>query len=248
MRRPRVVVLTSCTGVKAAYEGAALDCADFARGRRHVARRHRGDLAAALVPAEDLYRGQQHLRLMRGVHAARESRTIDIDLRIVSAGYGVVAGADPLAPYECTFQGMSRAERRRWATRLQIPTAARSALAQRTDLAIVLLGDDYLDASGVARVPELGSPTLVFCGARTALRLAPLPGLSPVHLSKTHTRVFRCGLVGLKGEVGGRLLAYLAADPTRVNRLSADTLLDRLAAVGPVVPQSRAPGLALAPN
>jgi hypothetical protein len=245
VKRPRIAVLTSCTGVKADFQGTALDCADFARGRRYVARRHRGDLAAALLPAEDLYRGQQHLRLMRGVHAARVAGTVDVDLRIVSAGYGVVAGGEHLAPYGCTFQGMSRAQRRVWARRLDVPNAARRTLAEPFDLALVLLGDEYLDACGLEQTLELGGPTLVFCGSRAALRLPALPRLTPVHLATAHTRLFRCGLVGLKGEIGGRLLARAAAAPAWLERINPQSLLDELAEHGPVTEKHDAGALAL---
>ncbi len=79
-----VTVLTACTALKSAAEEAA---------------------------AEALYRGQHHLRLMRGVGQAREAG-IDVQLWIVSAGYGVVAGHKRLRPYERTFQGMSATDRR----------------------------------------------------------------------------------------------------------------------------------------
>jgi hypothetical protein len=245
VKRPRVVVLSSCTGVKAPTDGATLGHADFARGRRYLDRRHRGDLAGSLVSAERLYRGQQHVRLMRGVHAAREAGTLDVDLRIVSAGYGVVAASDQLAPYECTFQGMPRARRRVWARQLGVPDAARRALSARSDLALVLLGDEYLDACGFDETLELGGPTLVFCGSRTALRLPVLPQLKPVHLATAHTRMFHCGLVGLKGEVGGRLLARAAEDPGSLGRVDHESLLGDLAAHGPVTETNDAGALAL---
>jgi hypothetical protein len=243
--RPRVLVVSSCTGLKAHADGAVLQCADFARGRSYVEGRHRRDLATALLPAEDLYRGQQHLRLMRGVHAARDAGTIDIDLRIVSAGYGVVRGSDPLAPYECTFQGMPRGRRREWARGLAIPEATRAALATRSDLTVVLLGDEYLDSCRLDSTLTLGGPTLVFCASRSALRLPALARLQVVRLKTAQTRRFRCGLVGLKGEVGGRLLAYLADEPSRLNHITAPALLDDLAGFGPTAGLADSDALAL---
>jgi hypothetical protein len=232
--RPRVLVLSSCTGVKAENNGPSLAASDFARGRSYIEGRHRRDLAASLTAAEDLYRGQQHLRLMRGVHAARSAGTIDVDLRILSAGYGLVRGDDPLAPYEFTFQGMPRKHRRQWARDLAIPDAARAALSSSADLAVVLLGDEYLDTCALDATLTLGGPTFVFCGAQAALRLPTLPKLNIVRLGTEHTRAFRCGLVGLKGEVGGRLLAYVAEDVSRLHGIAAQRLLDRLAAFGSV--------------
>src|SRR3712207_4583036 len=115
----RVTILTSCTGLK------------------------RQD--ASPVAAEDVYTGQQHVRLMRGVRALRDVGT-NVDVRIVSAGHGVVQGTELLRPYERTFQGRSTAERRAMATALDIPADVRRVLREETDLAIVLLSEQYLDA------------------------------------------------------------------------------------------------------
>ncbi len=230
----RVLVLSSCTGAKAESPAAPLGREDFARGRGYINGRHHSDLAPALVPAEALYTGQQHLRLMRGVNAAREAGTVHVDLRIVSAGYGLVEGGDRLAPYESTFQGMRRNERLAWADQLGIPDATRHALAERSDLAVVLLGDEYLDSCHLDQVCELGGPTLVFCASSVALRLPALGRLRVVRLRTEHTRLFHCGLVGLKGEIGRRLLTYIAEDPSRLGRLDTTTLLNTLLAFGPV--------------
>lgn len=221
-----ISVLTACTGLKSASRGAVLTQADFARGFRHIAERHRR-LTTSLVSAERLYRGQQHTRLMRGVDAARQGGH-RVAVSIVSAGYGLLAGDATVAPYECTFQGMSTRQRRHWAGRLGLETAVKGVLEQTADAAIVLLGDDYFDACGLPGNLAVGAPTVVFCGTRTGLRMELGRGLRPVVLHKSDTRRFACGLVGLKGEVAGRLLARLAADPGFLKRLETPHLLDEL--------------------
>jgi hypothetical protein len=240
-----VTVLSSCTGVKAGGEGEVLEREHFARGRGYVEERHRCDLAPRLRPAEQVYRGQQHQRLMRGVRAAREVGTINVDLNILSAGYGLIRGDEVIAPYECSFQGMAPSQRRAWAGELGVPHAVRQTLASPSLLTIVLLGDDYLDSCGLDATFDLGGPTLVFCGAQAALRLPALPRLRPVRLTTAHTRAFHCGLVGLKGEVAGRLLVLLSNSPVAVEDLSAETVLDDLAACGPIAPTSDPALLAL---
>src|SRR4051812_44365113 len=94
----RIHVLTSCTGSKV------------------PARRP--------VPAEDLYCGQHHVRLMRGVCEARDEG-LDVDLSIVSAGHGIIDGHERLSPYEQTFQGKSNDARRALARTLAIPQTLR---------------------------------------------------------------------------------------------------------------------------
>jgi len=201
----RIGVLTSCTGSKVATDTP--------------------------LPAERLYVGQHHLRLMRGVDDARAAG-LDVHVAIVSAGHGVVAGDDRLQGYEQTFQGRPAAARRQLARQLGIPKAARATLARPADVHIVLLGDDYLDACELGPHLMPSAPTLVICAAGTALRLPPTAtNVYPVALTIDDTRRFQCGLVGLKGEVGGRLLMHIARGRPAVSGLTAPGLLDALASV-----------------
>ena len=227
----RIVVLTSCTGEKTPRHDLQLRAEDFRRGPVHVRRREQ-ELAVLLTPAEELYAGQQHVRLIRGVCAVRAviaaGAPLHLALHILSAGYGLVPGSRSLAPYECTFQGMPRKDARRWAARLGVPADVRTLLAQPADLMLVLLGDDYLDACALGGDVTLGGPTLLFCGPATARRLPDLPGLRPVVLTDEDTRRFSAGQVGLKGEVAARVLERLAADAGFAARL-ADPATDILA-------------------
>src|SRR5438046_10098479 len=72
----RVLILTTCTGQKAAAHDRALTLRDFRRGSGHVAARE-AELAALLTPAEQMYTGQQHVRLMRGIRALRAAPPSD---------------------------------------------------------------------------------------------------------------------------------------------------------------------------
>ena len=227
--RLSISVLTTCTGVKIAAGSPGLTQRDFARGSSHVAALH-ARLAASLVPAEKLYRGQQHVRLMRGVEDARELGHV-VSVSIVSAGYGLLGGDEAVAPYECTFQGMSSRERREWARHLALAESVGGLLERPADTVIVLLGDDYFNACVPTGQFPAGPPTIVLCGARTALRMQPAPNVHSVVLHEFDTRRFACGLVGLKGEVAGRLLRWLAVEPARVDQLGSPRLLDELEAV-----------------
>lgn len=214
----RILVITSCTGEKAVESPKALKLEDFQKGGQHV-RKRTSELAALLRPAEDLYTGQQHIRLMRGVAAFRaahqtKAAASPLDLRILSAGYGLVPGAQKLAPYEATFQGMGKAELRQWADTLGVSKSFREAVAGPYDLAIVLLGDDYLDACALDASVKLGGPTILFCGKNTLKKLPKLGNLHAVALSNAEAKRFSCGLVALKGELGARILTRIAKDAT----------------------------------
>jgi len=167
------------------------------------------------VLAEELYAGQQHRRLMRGVQSYRVAGEPGgrLELQILSAGRGVVAADQPLRSYDATFTGMRRAQLRRRAARLGVPKAVSGLLSQRRRLAVLLLGEDYLDAAQLASGIELGAPTLVFTSPRAGARLPSLPGLYPIALDNDDARRLSCGLVALKGELAARLLLRLAHTP-----------------------------------
>jgi hypothetical protein len=175
------------------------------------------------VLAEELYAGQQHRRLMRGVNTYRAAaqRGGPLDLHILSAAHGVVAWHEPLRSYNATFTGMRRAQLRRRAARLGIPAAVAQLLRTRRRLAMLLLGDDYLQAARLSSVVELGAPTLVFTSPDSATRLPTMPRLHPVPLDNGDARRFSCGLVALKGELAARLLIRTAQSP------KAEAPLDR---------------------
>lgn len=209
--RQRILVLTSCTSRKAS--GGTGDP----------------------VVAEALYTGQQHVRLMRGIHAYRgggafASNLPELDLFIVSAGFGVVSGADALPPYDRTFSSMSRVDARAWAKRLGVPSAVARLLSRPYALALLLLGERYLDAASFLAGIEFGGPTFALCGKGGSARLPRHPQLAPVVLDEAVARSFRCGYVGLKGEVAGRLLRAIASGGSLPR--SAAEILDHRAGVG----------------
>lgn len=227
----RVLVITSCTGTKAVSLPDHLTIDDFAEGPAQVAARER---ELPLTPAEAFYAGQQHLRLMAGVGRFRKAggpRGDEVDLRIVSAGYGLVPGDRELAPYEATFTGMGKAAARAWAAALGIPTAVRIALAEPFDLALLLLGEAYLDAVELGPELALGGPTLVVTTGGRAAKLPAHPDLHPLPLGPSDPGRFGAGQVFLKGEVGGRALGLLAdGHPPAALLGPPATVLDLLAA------------------
>jgi hypothetical protein len=200
-----VIVLTSCTATKVAENGY---------GPR---------------TAESLYAGQQHVRLMEGVRTYRNAGQPagGLKLRIVSAGHGVVAASARIATYDKTFQGLPREAIRRRARTLHIPDEVERLLSRPYRLAVLLLGDDYLEACGLDETLDLGGPTLVFCGARVGEKLPELAKLHHVPVGNSEAARFGCGTIALKGELGRRLLSRLGTSPTSIRSLlasSADTL------------------------
>jgi hypothetical protein len=182
------------------------------------------------VPAEQLYTGQQHRRLMQGIHHYRAAGEPagPLDLHIVSAGHGVLPGHQPVSTYDETFVGLTRHEVVSRAQALRIPDTVRELLARPRRLALVLLGEDYLRACALDGGVLLGAPTLAFTSPNAGARLPEMDRLRTVALHNREARRFRCGLIGLKGELAGRLLRQLAQDPEDMPSLEDTDLLSWL--------------------
>ena len=196
----------------------ALTLADLSADAAQVCERER-QLRDVALPAEDMYTGEQHLRLMRGVRALRrssgdEGTAIQLDLWILSAGFGLVPANRMLPPYECSFTDMRMNELRAWSRHLGVPVELRNILAEPFHLGLVLLGKKYLAACELDDRIVLGGPTLILTGQKAAAKLPELPDLRIVRLATDDTRRFKCGQVGLKGEVVARLLEKISANPT----------------------------------
>ena len=194
---PPILILTSCTATKAfvAPNGP--------------------------VPAENLYAGQQHVRLMRGVRRYRAAGRPagPLHLRIVSAGHGLVAASTSIHPYDESFTGLGRDGIRARATALKVPASVRALLRRDWALVLILLGDDYLAAIDWDHTVELGARTVAFCGPRIAAGLPEHQHLSTLSLGLPEAKRFACPLLGLKGELAGRMLSELARAPEQLANL-----------------------------
>ncbi len=146
---------------------------------------------------------------MRGVENFRSrARGFALELHILSAGYGFIRGGRKVAPYECTFATMNGKELKHWAEMLHVPESFRRIVAQRYEIAIVLLGNNYLEACALAQDIKFRGPTLLFCGAETAAKLPHLPNLRAVTLSDA--------MVGLEGRVSSAATREVGTRPRPV--------------------------------
>ncbi len=227
----KILILTSCTGEKAVDHPKQLTLEDFQAGAKHVAKREK-EIADSCRTAGEIYTGEQHLRLMRGVAAMREAGSgkskHEVNLHILSAGYGVIPESRVVAPYETTFATMKTKELRDWADALKVPEDFRKTVVWKYDLGFILLGDNYLQACAVDEKIAFGGPTLLFCGTGMAKKLPVLKNVRVVSISNPEAKRFSCGLVGLKGELAARLLNGVTEGPAVLSKLM-DPKFDLLA-------------------
>jgi len=208
----KIRIITSCTGKKKYSPPNQLTQTDFEQIYvKDTFSRREEKLGQYRMLAKDLYTGQQHIRLMKGIEEfqAKASNENEIDLWIVSAGYGLVSANTQLVPYECTFQTMPPSEIIRWSNHLRIPSTAREIFCQPADLTLVILGDGYLRALHLDESTEFVSPTLFLTGLGSQNRVRGKGKIWAYPLSSIDAKRFHCGLVGLKGEVAKRILRWI---------------------------------------
>jgi hypothetical protein len=172
---------------------------------------------ATRVPAADLYCGEQHRRLMEGVGDYRRAGEPagEVRLLIVSAGLGLLNERDPVCSYDETFAGLPGAEIDRRANALGIPAAIAGEMRRPRALTILALGDDYLRACALQRLPMAAAPALALTGRSVQRRLPG--GVIAVALGSADTERFRAGMVGLKGAVVAEMVRTLARRPMLVH-------------------------------
>ncbi len=208
----KILILTSCTGDKQHTPERQLVENDFRLLGTPAFKAREIELNEYITRAEEMYTGQQHLRLMRGVNLLRDVDNYDVDLRIVSAGYGLISGDDNIAPYECTFQTMKSSQIIEWSTHLQIPMDVREVLRQPAALILIALGEQYLRSLQLDDKVTFGGPTLFLASPTSIKNIPTQPHVRTVALTNFDAKRFRCGLVGLKGELVGRMLRHLVTE------------------------------------
>jgi hypothetical protein len=171
--------------------------------------------------AESLYTGQQHLRLMRGVKEYRDAGKPagELYFHILSAFYGLLPSTRRVSSYDHSFSGLPAAAIHRQGREKNVPEDIRNLLRKPFDLGVLLLGDPYLRACDLDAEVELGGPLLCFCSPAVARRMPAINELRTISLANAEARRFSCGLIALKGELGGRLLTQLAAEPNALTSL-----------------------------
>jgi hypothetical protein len=133
--------------------------------------------------------------------------------------------------YDETFAGMSAAAIHAHARELGLAGDFARALGGPFALCLLLLGGDYLRATQISKSTKVAGPTVAFCSAAAARRLIDTPRLHCVPAGQEEARRYSCGLVGLKGEMAGRLLEVLAKRPDLIDVVpheSTSGLLDML--------------------
>jgi hypothetical protein len=219
MTSSRLLVISSCTLDKAETTLQQLTFDDFADSDRLTRREE--ELASLRRPAGEMYTGQQHLCLMRGVKTLRRAFGNEyIDLRILSAGYGLIGEDRPIYPYNVTFNDMRRSQARAWARQLGVPSDVRACLVD-VEVAIFLLGAKYLDAINPP-IPAHSGQRLVFLAAPSESSRLAGAGVVMVSAGQAAATRYRSTNMALKGKMFERFAEALAARRELLGEIIAD--------------------------
>ncbi len=226
----RICVVGSCGKKKLRHSERAPTCKDLTA--RDALSLWQQRLAALAVEARDMYVGNQTRELVKGVDALRTIDGVDVDLFIVSAGFGLLAEHEPVPPYDCTFTGMKKQSILFRAKRLRIPDDFEKVCRDtRYDLIYLALGKNYILALGRGWLGSAHGAVVSFDSKLAGRDVVMVPcGNSAVRSFSQQGHKIH-GAVGFKGDLLRILVCYALglADPyDEVSRWSRPAYLQDL--------------------
>lgn len=207
----RVLVVTSCTGQKKHSPENQLTLEDF-KNNEHLSDKTM-DLSAYKATAAKMYTGRQHTALMKGIEEYRKTKN-DIDLAILSAGYGVLREHDEIVPYNVTFNSMNSAFIKQWSQKQRM-SQQMDQLISDYDLIFFLLGDSYLKVIDWHDLHIRANQKLVFFAGHASVKnVLVQENMYAISMGTVEAKIFKAGLVWIKGELFAHLLrAVVGSSP-----------------------------------
>ncbi|SMP32053.1 tRNA-guanine family transglycosylase [Laceyella tengchongensis] len=206
----RTLVMTSCTGQKKYSPENQLTINDF----RDTSLLHKRslELSAYEETAGEMYTGRQHTSLMHGIKEYRKHRD-DIDVAILSAGYGLLKEDDKIVPYNVTFNSMNGTAIKEWSQHQRMNDQLQNFVS-KYDLVFFLLGDSYLKAIDWERIRMKEHQKFIFfVGNASQNKVLVQENMYTLAMGSKEASYFKAGLVWLKGELFSRLLKSLIKSP-----------------------------------
>jgi hypothetical protein len=168
-----------------------------------------------------MYTGLQHRWVMQGITRLRgASGPKIVDVKIVSAGYGLLDEKDRIAPYNVTFKEMPRDQVRAWARHLRIAANVRKAI-RGYHFVVFLLGADYLETLGPPVRAGRGQRLIFFAPPTAVDRLAG-DGVVVLPAGRAEGKTYGAPLTALKGKMFLGLATALSRRPGLFRRIERD--------------------------
>ena len=201
----RVLVVGSCGKKKLHTSPKQPKCQDIIgiHGIKHWKRK----LQSLCVPARDMYTGPQNNELVKAVDLLRTISNVEVQLVIISAGFGLLEEDDLVPPYDCSFTTMKMSEIRKQSEELELQPSFTRLIANRFDIIYLALGKRYLTALGNDIPSLLKTPTVSFHELKSdyVIRI-PCAAETVKAFSKRGYKIH--GVVGFKGDLLRILVQY----------------------------------------
>lgn len=183
------------------------------------------ELAEYSTTAGEMYTGQQHLKLMEGIRYLRSNFGDDsVSVKILSAGYGLLDESEQIVPYELTFNSMRASQIDNWANFLGVKHAVEEAI-KGYKIVFFLLGNSYIRALKLP-VEKSENQRLVFLAGPSSSNLIP-PDEEDyliVPVGQKDAKLYKFGLIGLKGYLFNLLCKELVEDHSLLKRICIDPM------------------------
>lgn len=207
----RILVVTSCTGQKKYSPDNQLTLNDFKDPI--LLNKKSKELSSYEETAGQMYTGRQHTSLMKGIEEYRKYQK-DLDVAILSAGYGLLKEDDKIVPYNVTFNSMKSKEIKEWSHQQKM-TEQLQGLISSYNLVFFLLGDAYLKAIEWDNIKINGNQKMIFfVGYASRNKVLVQENTYTMAMGSKEAKYFGAGLVWLKGELFSRLLHFLVNSPS----------------------------------
>lgn len=161
-----------------------------------------------LVPAREMYIGNQSRELVHAVDLLRGIEGLETHLYIISAGFGIIHENERIPPYDCTFSNLGKKRISQRAEALSISSDFKQLCGNNYDLVYLALGKKYLVALGDAWKSRVKGTVIMFSESSQLDRYIAIPSGAPF-VKQLSARGFKIhGIAGLKGDFLRILTSY----------------------------------------
>lgn len=205
----RILVVGSCSKRKLIQHKDAPSCNDLST--KDALFKWQELLCDYVVSAREMYRGYLNQELTKGVDLLRAIEGLEVQLVIVSAGFGIIGENELIPPYDCSFSGMRKREIHTRKNDLMIEYDFARICSSGFDIVYLALGRNYLLALGDEWKSVTTSIVVGFDKNLAGPRAVCIPsGYRTVSTFSSQGHIIH-GVVGFKGDLL-RILAQFATE------------------------------------
>lgn len=157
--------------------------------------------SSSSTKVRDLYTGNQNRELVKGIDLLRQIENTEVDLSIISAGFGLVEENDTLPTYDCSFSSMKKSKIQERAEWLEIPSDFMKLISSGYHLVYLALGKKYFLTLGDGWVSRCGTTIIGFDNKLSGEKMLCIPSAHEIVSSFSQNGYKIHGITGFKGDL-----------------------------------------------